>query len=89
MKNLKTLSVILTFALISSLAHAQRDGWKLVWSDEFNIDGHPDESKWIYEHGYIRNHEGQYYTKKRLENSRVENGKLILEARMESFKNES
>jgi len=53
---------------------------KLVWSDEFDGQGLPDDSKWGYEQGYIRNNELQYYTVKRLENAHVENGNLIITA---------
>jgi len=52
----------------------------LVWSDEFDGQGLPNESKWDYEKGYVRNHEMQYYTVKRLENARIENGNLIITA---------
>lgn len=55
--------------------------WELVWSDEF--DGSIlDDSIWNYEIGYIRNNELQYYAN-RTENVRLENGKLIIEARKE------
>lgn len=60
---------------------------KLVWSDEFNYTGRPDTTKWAYDiggHGW-GNQELQYYTD-RLENARAEGGKLIIEARKESFK---
>ena len=60
---------------------------KLVWSDEFNYSGLPDSTKWGYENGFVRNQEPQYYTTKRLENCRVENGLLIIEARKESWPN--
>jgi beta-glucanase (GH16 family) len=65
---------------------AAPDGWQLVWSDEFNIDGKPDPSKWQHEIGFIRNHELQYYTD-RSQNVRVENGRLIIEAHREAFAN--
>jgi len=52
-------------------------GYQLVWSDEFNIDGRPDSTKWNYEHGFVRNHELQWYQP---ENARCENGLLIIEA---------
>ncbi len=55
-----------------------------VWSDEFNYDGLPDTAKWGYEVGYIRNGEKQYYTRARMENARVKNGVLILQARRDS-----
>jgi len=59
--------------------------WKLVWSDEFKSPGLPDQSKWDYEVGFVRNHESQYYTRQRTENARVEHGKLIIECRKEAF----
>lgn len=61
--------------------------WKLVWSDEFDRPGLPDPAKWDYEAGFVRNNEAQYYTRARLENARVENGLLIIEARKERMKN--
>lgn len=56
---------------------------KLVWSDEFNYTGLPDPSKWGYDtgNGGFGNNELQNYTVSRLENARVENGNLIIEAR--------
>jgi len=61
--------------------------WELVWSDEFNTDGRPDETKWTYDigGGGWGNRELEYYTD-RPENARVENGKLIIEARAEDYK---
>ena len=59
--------------------------WELVWSDEFNSPGLPDSEKWDYEVGLIRNNELQYYTKARSENSRIENGNLVIEARKEPY----
>ncbi len=59
----------------------------LVWSDEFNYSGLPDSTKWGYDtgnHGW-GNNEKQYYTAKRSENARVENGMLVLEARKEAY----
>ena len=64
---------------------AQTNNWKLVWADEFNYKGLPDEKKWSYDvggHGW-GNNELQYYTDKNLKNARVENGKLVIEARKE------
>ena len=45
----------------------------------------PDAKKWKYEEGYVRNKEMQYYTKQRLENAHVENGNLVIEARLNSI----
>jgi len=62
-----------------------RDGWKLVWADEFDYTGLPDPAKWGYEVGMVRNREAQHYTKARSENTRVEGGHLVIEARKESY----
>jgi|SRR5690348_1193678 len=59
----------------------------LIWSDEFNYKGLPDTLKWSYNeggHGW-GNNELEYYTKDRPENARVEDGKLIIEARKEAY----
>lgn len=60
---------------------------RLIWSDEFNEEGLPDSTKWGYEVGGSGwgNNELQYYTAKRPENARIENGKLIIEARKEVY----
>ncbi len=66
--------------------HGQ-DTPKLVWSDEFDYTGLPDDSKWSYDvggHGW-GNNELQYYTERRSENVRVENGVLTIEAHKENF----
>ena len=64
---------------------------KLVWSDEFEVAGAPDSSRWGYDLGDgcpdvcgWGNNELQYYTK-RPENVRVEDGKLIIEAHKEAL----
>ena len=60
---------------------------KLVWSDEFDQPGLPNSTKWAYEVGGNGwgNNELEYYTSKRSENARVENGKLLIEARKEAY----
>ena len=61
--------------------------WRLVWADEFNYTGLPDSRKWSYDvggHGW-GNKELQYYTERRKENARVENGSLIIEARRDNW----
>ena len=40
-----------------------KDGWNLVWSEEFDYEGLPDENTWGYEEGYQRNYEVQDYKK--------------------------
>ncbi len=68
-------------------------GYTLKWSDEFGKPGLPDTSLWRYDtgankHGWA-NHELQYYSDARPENSRVEDGNLIIEARKEDLKGKS
>ena len=64
---------------------ARKTGYELVWSDEFDAGAMPDPAKWDYdidrnEAGWWNN-EAQYYAFARPENSRVEDGRLIIEAR--------
>lgn len=61
--------------------------WKLAWADEFEAAGRPDPARWTNEVGFVRNRERQYYTAGRLQNARVEGGRLIIEARKENFPN--
>ena len=37
------------------------EGYRLVWADEFNINGTPDTANWQYEKGFVRNEEAQWY----------------------------
>lgn len=61
---------------------------KAIWSDEFNIDGVPDATKWDYDLGTgdwgWGNNEAQYYTN-RLDNVKIENGVLKIIAKKENF----
>jgi beta-glucanase (GH16 family) len=59
-------------------------GMKLVWNDEFNITGKPDSSVWVYEKGYVRNQELQWY---KPDNANCRNGLLIIEGKKENLKN--
>ncbi|MGA3027626.1 MAG: family 16 glycosylhydrolase [Bryobacteraceae bacterium] len=61
--------------------------WELVWGDEFKYTGKPDPTKWDYDTGGggWGNDELEYYTD-RIENARVEGGRLIVEARREEYK---
>jgi len=60
--------------------------FQLVWADEFNYSGLPDPNYWTYEKGYVRNNEAQYYVRERLENSKVEDGKLVITALNDNYK---
>lgn len=71
---------------------AKRTFNKLVWQDNFSVNGLPDSTKWGYDIGTgcpricgWGNNEAQYYTNARKENARVENGHLIIEARKEKY----
>ena len=78
-------AIIFLLCLIAFSGQNNEQGWKLVWSDEFNYNGLPDTTKWGNETGFVRNHELQYYTKQRIENSRVLNGNLLIIGRKETF----
>ncbi|WP_299231746.1 glycoside hydrolase family 16 protein [uncultured Bacteroides sp.] len=54
--------------------------YELVWAEEFDYEGLPDPYCWGYEQGYARNNELQDYRVKDQRYSRVEDGKLIIEA---------
>jgi len=67
-------------------------GYSLVWQDEFETAGLPDEAKWDYDtyrNPQWHNNELQYYTARRLENSRIENGSLKITALDEPFSSRS
>lgn len=60
------------------------EGYKLVWSDEFNNDGKPDTTAWRYERGFVRNEEAQWY---QTENAFCKAGLLVIEGRKEQKPN--
>ncbi len=61
---------------------------KAIWSDEFNVDGAPDATKWAYDIGTgdwgWGNNEAQYYTS-RADNVKVQNGVLKIIAQRENY----
>ena len=61
----------------------QYEGYTLVWQDEFDKDGRPDE-RWDYEQGFVRNKELQWY---QADNANVKDGVLIIEGRKETVQN--
>jgi beta-glucanase (GH16 family) len=76
----------MAFLLLAAVAFTARaDEWKLVWQDEFDEPGLPSSVRWGYETGFVRNGEKQFYTKARKENVRIEDGRLIIEARKEPW----
>lgn len=56
-------------------------GYRLVWNDEFNVDGVPNKKNWNYEEGFVRNNENQWYQR---ENAYCQAGFLVIEAKNES-----
>ncbi len=58
----------------------ESEGWTLIWSEEFNTDGDYNHQVWDAEHGYVRNHEAQWYQE---ENAYQKDGCLVIEARKE------
>lgn len=82
-------SIICILSLIPVLPALAQDagtagGYRLVWADEFNKEGAPDNSNWQYERGYVRNHELQWYQP---QNAYCHNGSLVIEARKEHLPN--
>lgn len=59
-------------------------GMRLVWSDEFNNAGKPDQKNWKHEKGFVRNQELQWYQE---ENAVCKNGLLVIEGRRERVPN--
>ena len=79
----------LVASVCASVATARADdAWTLAWADEFQqADGSaPDSSRWVFDLGGRGwgNNELQTYTDRRI-NSRIEGGRLILEAHKETF----
>jgi beta-glucanase (GH16 family) len=64
-------------------------GWRLVWADEFDVDGLPDPKKWAYDTWFNKqgwfNHELEYYAAARPENAVVHGGRLLITARRETL----
>jgi beta-glucanase (GH16 family) len=59
-------------------------GYKLVWADEFDVDGAPNPKNWNYEKGFARNEELQWYQP---DNATVKDGLLVIEGRKERVAN--
>ena len=84
--------VAIIFALVSMATKAaatlpQPAGtthYKLIWADEFDIDGTPDPARWTFEHGFVRNQELQWYQP---DNARCEGGVLKITGRREQVAN--
>lgn len=80
------LSVLLIFSCALPFVAQGQFTLAPTWADEFDDEGYPDATKWGYDlggHGW-GNEEWQHYTD-RLENARVENGMLVINALREDF----
>jgi beta-glucanase (GH16 family) len=71
---------------LTAMGSTGPEGMTLVWSDEFDYTGAPDPEKWTHELGAggWGNGEVQTYTDE-LENSRVENGHLVIEVQQKQI----
>lgn len=66
----------------------QADRWVMNWQVEFNgADLEPSHADWHYHTGGggFGNNEKQFYTDRRTENARIEDGNLVIEARLEDY----
>jgi beta-glucanase (GH16 family) len=77
--------LIFLLLLLIGCNQNKEPGWKLVWSDEFNYSGLPDTSNWGNEVGSNRNNEPQYYTPRRIENSVISDGNLLIIGKKEQY----
>ena len=77
--------LILFLIIILSFIQCKAQKDSILWADEFNYSGLPDNTKWGNEIGFIRNKELQYYTNRRIENSMVKDGNLMIIGRKEPF----
>jgi len=83
MKKLFLLHFVFLTIAFNSLAQdsaSEGNGYRLVWSDEFDYAGPPDPVKWTFEHGFVRNMELQWYQP---DNAWVEAGVMRITARRE------
>ncbi|MEE1064081.1 MAG: glycoside hydrolase family 16 protein, partial [Paludibacteraceae bacterium] len=86
---IKKLLLTVCTTLCCSFLYGKQD-WKLVWNDEFDYSGAPDNSKWSFDtegnNWDWGNNEAQNYTPADNKNAWVEDGNLIIEARKESYR---
>ncbi len=93
MKLVNTFMVLIVISFISGCnpkkSAKESDVFQLVWSDEFDYNGLPDSTLWLYDtegnSAGWGNNEEQFYTTARKENAWVENGQLSITALREDF----
>ena len=84
--NMKRIACI-ALVCLHSLCLAEdkiSQGYKLIWADEFEKAGRPNPANWVFEQGYQRNKELQWYQE---QNAFCENGRIIIEGRKKRIKN--
>lgn len=79
-----TRTILLLLLMLSCRSATAAEEYKLIWADEFDVDGPPDPVNWTFEHGFVRNQELQWY---QAGNARCEGGLLVIEARRERVEN--
>ena len=88
---MKKLLTAVCGLLLLNATLAQKNKWKLAWSDEFNYQGLPDTAAWSFEtYGNTRgwgNNEKQFYTDRDTLNAFVSNGTLKITARQAPAEN--
>lgn len=62
---------------------------KMIFHDEFDVDGMPNPEYWGYEEGYVRGGEMQYYTVARPENAYIKDGKLHIVTLNDNWQDET
>lgn len=70
--------------IIKDLPGDMQQAYYLAWQEEFNVDGKPDPSVWVFEKGFVRNEEKQWYNG---ENAVCKNGILTITAKKEKVLN--
>lgn len=79
MKLFSLTTLLLVFAACTSA-----QDYQLVWSEEFENNGAPSSADWNFEHGFVRNHECQWYQE---DNATIADGFLTIEGRYERVDN--
>lgn len=82
LRRLRNSGLSLTAVALLAVSASAEPAWKLVWADEFDVDGPPNPANWTFDlgGGGWGNQEVQVYTDS-LDNARVEDGRLIIEVR--------
>lgn len=87
---LRTKNILLLLGIVLASGSISQACNKLVWADEFDYEGKPDETKWGYDIGGSGwgNGEAQYYTD-RLDNASVQDGYLTIRAIREQYQSKN